>query len=71
LERAVQANPDNALMGLLPETVRVAHGRILLEGIDLLTLPPEDLYGVRGRRIAIFQGPCRSQSADESLALEV
>jgi ABC-type microcin C transport system duplicated ATPase subunit YejF len=45
-------------MGLLPETVRVAHGRILLEGIDLLTLPPEDLYGIRGRRIAMmFQEP--------------
>ncbi|MCX8998030.1 ABC transporter ATP-binding protein [Rhizobiaceae bacterium BDR2-2] len=48
----------NALMGLLPDTVRVAEGRILLEGIDLLTQPPEKLYDVRGRRVAmIFQEP--------------
>ncbi|HEX8048669.1 ABC transporter ATP-binding protein [Rhizobium sp.] len=48
----------NALMGLLPETVRAAQGRILLEGVDLLQLPPEQLYGIRGRRVAmIFQEP--------------
>jgi peptide/nickel transport system ATP-binding protein len=48
----------NALMGLLPDTVRVAQGRILLEGTDLLTLPPDALYAIRGRRVAmIFQEP--------------
>ncbi|WP_323372759.1 ABC transporter ATP-binding protein [Winslowiella arboricola] len=48
----------NALMGLLPDTVRVAQGRILLEQADLLTLPAEAMYAVRGRRVAmIFQEP--------------
>ncbi|NKN38853.1 ABC transporter ATP-binding protein [Agrobacterium sp. a22-2] len=48
----------NALMGLLPEAVRVAEGRILLDGKDIVTLPPEALYAIRGRRVAmIFQEP--------------
>lgn len=48
----------NALMGLLPETVRVAQGRILLNGTDLITMSPDALYGIRGRRVAmIFQEP--------------
>ncbi|WP_276121188.1 ABC transporter ATP-binding protein [Pararhizobium qamdonense] len=48
----------NALMGLLPDTVRVAQGRILLEDVDLLKEPPEKLYDLRGNRIAmIFQEP--------------
>ena len=48
----------NALMGLLPEAVRVAEGRILLEGENLLSMPQERFYDIRGRRIAmIFQEP--------------
>jgi peptide/nickel transport system ATP-binding protein len=48
----------NALMGLLPDTVRVAQGRILLEDVDLLKQPPEKLYDLRGNRIAmVFQEP--------------
>ena len=48
----------NALMGLLPDTVRVAEGRILLEETDLLREPADKLYDVRGRRVAmIFQEP--------------
>lgn len=48
----------NALMGLLPDAVRIAEGRILLEGTNLLNLPAEDFYGIRGRRVAmIFQEP--------------
>jgi len=48
----------NAAMGLLPETVRLVGGRILLGGTDLLTLDEAELYAVRGRRIAmIFQEP--------------
>lgn len=48
----------NALMGLLPETVRVASGHILLEGQDLLTMDPDLHYGIRGRKVAmIFQEP--------------
>ena len=48
----------NALMGLLPDTVRVAQGRILLNGEDLVRMPPEALYAIRGRRVAmVFQEP--------------
>ncbi|MZI95960.1 dipeptide ABC transporter ATP-binding protein [Vibrio sp. CAIM 722] len=48
----------NALMGLLPDAVRIAEGRILLEGTNLLNLPTEDFYDIRGRRVAmIFQEP--------------
>ena len=48
----------NALMGLLPESVRVTGGRILFKGTDLLALPEEELYAIRGRHVAmIFQEP--------------
>ncbi len=48
----------NALMGLLPDTVRVAQGRILLGKTDLVTMPADALYAIRGRRVAmIFQEP--------------
>ena len=48
----------NALIGLLPEQVRIAGGRILLEGQDLVTADPEVMFGIRGRKVAmIFQEP--------------
>jgi peptide/nickel transport system ATP-binding protein len=48
----------NAVMGLLPEGVRATHGRILLEGADLLKMTNAELRRVRGQRIAmIFQEP--------------
>ncbi|RYE61590.1 MAG: ATP-binding cassette domain-containing protein, partial [Oxalobacteraceae bacterium] len=34
----------NALMGLLPDTVRVAQGRIMLGATDLITMPADALY---------------------------
>ena len=48
----------NALMGLLPDTVRVAQGRILLNGEDLVRMPADALYAIRGCRVAmVFQEP--------------
>ena len=48
----------NALMGLLPDMVRVAAGRILLGGKDLLEMSSNAFYDIRGRRVAmIFQEP--------------
>ncbi|PTW58987.1 peptide/nickel transport system ATP-binding protein [Breoghania corrubedonensis] len=48
----------NALMGLLPDLVTVAQGRILLGGENLLKLSANALYDIRGRRVAmIFQEP--------------
>lgn len=51
-----------AILRLLPDSVsQVTSGRILLEGIDLLTLAQSEMRAVRGRQIAIvFQDPSTS-----------
>ncbi len=47
-----------SLMRLLPEAGRIADGRVLLDGRDLLALPEAAMRAVRGRRVAmIFQEP--------------
>ncbi len=47
-----------AVPRLLPVGVRVAGGRILLEGDDLLTFSDSEMRRVRGRRVAmVFQEP--------------
>jgi peptide/nickel transport system ATP-binding protein len=47
-----------SLLRLLPEAGRIAAGRVLLEGQDLLALPEAAMRAVRGRRVAmIFQEP--------------
>ncbi|MDR6358142.1 ABC-type glutathione transport system ATPase component [Pseudomonas psychrotolerans] len=49
-----------ALMGLLPDTARVA-GSILFEGTDLLALRPRQLRRLQGSRLAmVFQEPLSS-----------
>ncbi|WP_145002637.1 dipeptide ABC transporter ATP-binding protein [Pseudomonas oryzihabitans] len=49
-----------ALMGLLPDTARVA-GSILFEGTDLLALRPRQLRRLQGDRLAmVFQEPLSS-----------
>lgn len=46
------------ILKLLPHPGRITGGRIELEGIDILSLPPEELRKVRGRQIGIvFQDP--------------
>ena len=50
-----------SVMRLVPSPGRVAAGRVLFEGQDLLTLPPAAMRGLRGNRIAmIFQEPMTS-----------
>ena len=50
-----------SVMRLVPNPGRVADGRVLFEGQDLLTLPPSAMRGIRGNRIAmIFQEPMTS-----------
>lgn len=50
-----------ALLNLLPPAGRVTHGRILLDGVDVLLLKKEQLRQVRGRMVAmIFQDPMTS-----------
>jgi peptide/nickel transport system ATP-binding protein len=47
-----------SLMRLLPEAGRIADGRVLLDGQDLMALPEAAMRAVRGRRVAmIFQEP--------------
>jgi peptide/nickel transport system ATP-binding protein len=48
----------NAILGLLPDSVRVTAGDIRFEDISLLTLGEEDMRKIRGARIGmIFQEP--------------
>ncbi len=50
-----------SVMRLVPSPGRVAAGRILFDGQDLLTLPSAAMRAIRGRRIAmIFQEPMTS-----------
>ena len=50
-----------ALMGLLPARVATVTGRALLDGEDLLTMPPERLRQVRGPGMGmVFQDPMTS-----------
>ncbi len=50
-----------SVMRLVPQPGRVANGRVLFDGQDLLTLPPARMRGIRGNRIAmIFQEPMTS-----------
>ena len=48
-----------SIMGLLPKPAgRVVEGRVLLNGVDLLSLPKDALQQIRGRRVSmIFQEP--------------
>jgi peptide/nickel transport system ATP-binding protein len=49
-----------SLVRLLPESASMT-GRVLLEGVDLLALPPKKLREIRGREIAyVFQEPMTS-----------
>lgn len=49
------------VMGLLPPNAVVTSGEVLVDGVDLLRLPPAELRKLRGRRIAmIFQDPMAS-----------
>ena len=50
-----------SVMRLVPPPGRIAAGRILFDGRDLLTLPSAEMRDIRGRRIAmIFQEPMTS-----------
>jgi len=50
-----------ALLNLMPPQGRVTHGKILLEGEDILTLDKEELRRVRGKMVSmIFQDPMTS-----------
>nr|MDA8108291.1 ABC transporter ATP-binding protein [Betaproteobacteria bacterium] len=61
-----------SILRLLPEVARVAHGRVLLGGRDLLALPEAAMRAVRGRRVAmIFQEPSTSLNPVLSIGRQV
>jgi ABC-type glutathione transport system ATPase component len=48
----------NAVMGLLPDVLKPANGRLMFQGRDLLTLPEREREAQRGRAVSmIFQEP--------------
>ncbi|HXX11654.1 MAG TPA: ABC transporter ATP-binding protein [Burkholderiales bacterium] len=50
-----------SIMRLLPDAGRVVAGQVLMDGVDVLTLPETAMRSVRGARIAmIFQEPATS-----------
>ncbi len=47
-----------SIMGLVDAPGRVVGGRVMLDGVDLMTLSPDEMRAIRGNRIAmIFQDP--------------
>ena len=47
-----------SILNLLPHPGRITSGRVMFNGRDILTLPPEEMRRVRGREIGIvFQDP--------------
>jgi peptide/nickel transport system ATP-binding protein len=56
----------NAIMGLLPKSIRVFSGEIRLEGMDLVGLSPESLRDLRGRVVSmIFQDSGRADRGSD------
>jgi len=50
-----------AVLGLVPQPGRITRGRILLQGRDLLDLPPREMRRIRGGDVTmIFQNPATS-----------
>lgn len=62
-----------SIMGLLPKPYgQVVGGRILYRGTDLVTLPPEEMYAMRGNRIAmIFQDPMTALNPVHSIGRQL
>jgi peptide/nickel transport system ATP-binding protein len=47
-----------SILGLVDPPGRVVAGRVVVDGIDLLALPPDDVRAMRGRKVAmVFQDP--------------
>jgi len=47
-----------ALLNIVPKPGRIVKGEVLLEGVDILKLPPEEMRKLRGSKISmVFQDP--------------
>lgn len=62
-----------SIMGLLPKPYgQVVGGQILYRGTDLVTLPAEDMYAMRGNRISmIFQDPMTALNPVHSVGCQL
>jgi peptide/nickel transport system ATP-binding protein len=61
-----------SVMRLLPPNARVASGRILFDGTDLLTLSPSEMRGIRGKQISLIQQePMTSLNPVLSIGLQI
>ncbi|WP_043363528.1 ABC transporter ATP-binding protein [Belnapia sp. F-4-1] len=61
-----------SVMGLVPRPGCVDAGRVVLEGRDLLTLPPGEMRRVRGGQVAmIFQEPMTSLNPVHSIGAQI
>ncbi len=61
-----------SIMGLVPRPGRVAAGRVLLDGRDLLTLPRAAMRAVRGAEVAmIFQEPMTSLNPVHAVGAQI
>ncbi len=60
------------LLRIIDAPGRIAAGRILLDGTDLLTLPAQAMRAVRGRRIGlVFQEPMSSLSPVHTIGFQI
>ena len=61
-----------SVMGLLPDVARVEGGAIRFNGVDVLTLPPAERRGLRGRALAmIFQEPMTALNPVQSIGRQI
>jgi peptide/nickel transport system ATP-binding protein len=61
-----------SVMRLLPPNAKVASGRILFDGIDLLALSPSEMRAVRGKKISLIQQePMTSLNPVLSIGLQI
>src|SRR3954447_3966123 len=61
-----------SIMRLVPRPGRIAGGRVLLEGRDLLALPADAMRQVRGSQVAmIFQEPMTSLNPVHAIGAQI
>jgi len=62
-----------SIMRLLPQPMgRIERGRILFDGLDLTTLPPDEMHRIRGGRIGmIFQEPMTALNPVHSIGRQL
>jgi peptide/nickel transport system ATP-binding protein len=61
-----------SVMRLLPPNARVASGRILFDGVDLLSLSPAEMREVRGKKVSLIQQePMTSLNPVLSIGLQI